>query len=103
MDITLILSTNYPGEEWVLTGEDYLDLEWLSDSPKPTREDLEKLWPETQYQAEYKKVAEQRIRAYQLESDPIYMEAQRDKSRTLEEWTAKIEEIKARYPLPEKP
>lgn len=44
-----------------------------------------------------------RLHAYQTESDPIFMEAQRDSTRTMEEWKAKVEEIKARYPYPEAP
>ena len=37
--------------------------------------------------------------AYQRESDPLFFMAQRGEA-TLEEWQAKIAEIKARYPSP---
>lgn len=37
--------------------------------------------------------------AYAQESDPIFFMAQRGEA-TMEEWTAKIAEIKARYPYP---
>ena len=45
MDISIILSRKFPGTEWVLRGD---ELEWLSDSPKPTKAELEKLWPTVQ-------------------------------------------------------
>jgi spore cortex formation protein SpoVR/YcgB (stage V sporulation) len=42
-------------------------------------------------------VREFRRQAYELEADPIYFMAQRSEA-TLEEWQAKITEIKERYP-----
>jgi hypothetical protein len=44
MDIATILSTNYIGSEWTLDGNDYAGLTWLSDTPKPTKEQLESEW-----------------------------------------------------------
>jgi hypothetical protein len=38
--------------------------------------------------------------AYSAEADPIAMQMLRDEA-TKEEWLAKIDEIKARYPYPE--
>jgi hypothetical protein len=46
MDITTILSIKYVGSEWTLEGDSYQGLTWLSDSPKPTKKQLEDLWPE---------------------------------------------------------
>jgi hypothetical protein len=37
--------------------------------------------------------------AYQTEADPLFFKAQRGEA-TLEEWEAKIQEIKIRYPYP---
>ena len=48
IDYTLILTYKYQGSQWVLNGEDYAGLEWLSDSPKPTKATLDALWEETQ-------------------------------------------------------
>lgn len=48
MDYALILSKKYAGEEWTLDGDDYAGLTWLSDSPKPTKATLDKLWESTQ-------------------------------------------------------
>jgi hypothetical protein len=48
MNIGLTLTAKYPGKEWVLTGDEYEGLEWLDDSPKPTKAELEVQWPEVQ-------------------------------------------------------
>lgn len=47
-------------------------------------------------------VNNQRRIAYQAESDPIYFQAQRGDTYTLEDWKAKIAEIDERYPYPVK-
>ena len=43
-----VLAANYPNDDWTLNGDDYTGLTWLSDSPKPTKKELEALWPEVQ-------------------------------------------------------
>ena len=43
MDITLILTRRFPGV-WTLNGDNYDGLEWLSDTPKPTLEEIESQW-----------------------------------------------------------
>lgn len=43
-----ILNINYPTDQWAINNEDYLTLEWFSDTPKPTQEELDALWPSTQ-------------------------------------------------------
>ncbi|HEJ1166409.1 TPA: hypothetical protein SLU36_001288 [Pseudomonas aeruginosa] len=56
-------------------------------------------------QQEYDAVLARRAEAYRLESDPIKTEVEFDSIRAGVEtdcaaWLAKVEEIKARYPLP---
>jgi hypothetical protein len=49
---------------------------------------------------EQRKIAEEgRINAYRSEADPLFFKAQRGEATT-EEWTAKVAEIKARFPYP---
>ena len=48
MDIAMILERKHAGAEWVIYGNDYAKLEWLSDLPKPTKKTLEALWPTVQ-------------------------------------------------------
>jgi hypothetical protein len=43
MNISRILVIKFPEAEWTLTGEDYEGLTWLSDTPKPTKKQLEDL------------------------------------------------------------
>ena len=44
-------------------------------------------------------VEQARAAAYQLEADPLFFKAQRGEATT-DEWTAKVAEIKARFPYP---
>jgi hypothetical protein len=48
MDIAIILTKKYSTSLWTLEGDSYEGLNWLSDTPKPTQEELEDLWPEVQ-------------------------------------------------------
>ena len=48
MDIPMILSKRYPDAQWTLDGDSYTGLTWLSDTPKPTKAELEALWPDVQ-------------------------------------------------------
>jgi hypothetical protein len=57
MDITIILSTKYVGSDWSLNGNDYEGLTWLSDTPKPTKKELEDLWLTVQAELEAAKQA----------------------------------------------
>jgi transketolase N-terminal domain/subunit len=54
MDITTILEFKYKGSQWVLDGEDYEGLTWLSESVKPTKKQLEDLWPAVQQELSQK-------------------------------------------------
>jgi hypothetical protein len=44
IDYTAILSRKYPGSQWVLDGDEYEGLTWLSDTTKPTKEELDSKW-----------------------------------------------------------
>ena len=56
MDIAAILSRKFDAE-WTLNGDTYEGLTWLSDSKKPTKAELEKLWPTVQAEIEAERVA----------------------------------------------
>jgi hypothetical protein len=102
MDITQILTLNYPEAQWVLDGNDYAGLTWLSDTPKPTKAALEKQWADVQYKIALEKNDEARRNAYQTESDPLFFQWQRGEA-TEQAWKDKIAEIQALYPEPTKP
>jgi hypothetical protein len=59
MNIATILTRKYAGQEWTLDGDDYTGLTWLSDTPKPTKATLEKLWPEVIAEIEAEKEAKE--------------------------------------------
>jgi hypothetical protein len=57
MDYTQILTRKYAGTEWTLDGDGYEGLTWLSDTPKPTKKELEKHWPTVTAEIEAEKQA----------------------------------------------
>ena len=71
----------------------FSDGAWVVVDPEPAPEPIQPL-PPTKAEQEAKRQA-----AYASESDPLFFMAQR-REATVEEWTAKVAEIKARYPYP---
>ena len=57
IDYPTILTRKYPGQEWVLNGDEYEGLTWISDTPKPTQEELDGLWDEVLTEIEAEKQA----------------------------------------------
>jgi len=45
IDITLALAHLKPNDEWELNGDDYAGLTWLSDTPKPTEQEIADAYP----------------------------------------------------------
>jgi len=102
IDYPAILIAVRPGELWELNGDDYDGLTWLSDTPKPSREELDAAWPQVQHDRAVAAVYRDRQAAYQTESDPLFLQSQRPgEGVTIDDWLEKVAEIKARYPLPE--
>jgi hypothetical protein len=101
-DYAAVLSSNYPDSEWTLDGDTYNGLTWLSDSPKPTQQELDDAWPQVQYQQQRAEIETQRRNAYTQEADPLFFSYQRGEA-TEQEWLDAVESIKARYPYPEAP
>jgi hypothetical protein len=54
MDIAAILTNKFIGSEWTLNGDDYEGLTWLSETEKPTLEELENLWDEVESELQAK-------------------------------------------------
>ena len=57
MDIATVLTRKFPGTVWNLVDDEYAGLTWLSDSPKPTKKELEDLWPVVQQEIEAERQA----------------------------------------------
>lgn len=103
MDIPLILLTNYSGTQWSITGEDYVGLEWLDQSPKPTEKELQAQWLDVQYKVAYDAVSANRHAAYTAPngSDAVFMKYQRGEA-TEQEWLDAVTAINDANPYPVK-
>jgi hypothetical protein len=66
IDYPQILITNYLGSEWTLNGNSYDGLTWLSDTPKPTQEELDALWESTKAAVAAKEQAAKDVKASAL-------------------------------------
>jgi len=44
-DIAFTLTHSHPGAEWTLDGDEYAGLTWLSDTPKPTEQQITDAYP----------------------------------------------------------
>lgn len=58
-DYAKVLTRRYAGNEWMLDGDEYTGLTWLSDSPKPSKATLDGLWAEVQQEIVDEKNAKQ--------------------------------------------
>jgi hypothetical protein len=101
-DYTLILTSKYPGSTWTLDGDDYDGLVWLSDTPQPTKAELDALWPQVQYEQQVASVEAARLVAYEHQSDPLFFKWQRGDATELE-WREAVAKVKAENPYPPAP
>lgn len=87
-----------PDAEFVLRGD---KLEWLDqDQPEPSAQEIAAEAARLKA-AEPRRIAQQhRATAYTTEADPLFFKAQRGEA-TIEEWQAKVAEIRSRYPYPQ--
>ena len=102
IDYTKILTANYQGSQWSMSGDDYSGLDWLSDDPKPTQAELDAQWPAVNYQNQYEIVSQTRHAEYIKTSDPIFFEWQRG-TKTQVDWEAAVQAIKDANPYPPAP
>jgi len=102
MDIALILTDKYADTVWTLEGNDYEGLEWLDDSPKPTKKALEALWPEVQNARAVAQVRLARHQAYAAPdgADAIFLQYQRGDA-TEQAWLDAVQAVKDAHPYPE--
>jgi hypothetical protein len=84
-----------PGAEWVLRGD---DLEWLDQNQtQPTDAEIDAEVARLTALEPACIATENRRAAYIAEADPLFFKAQRGEA-TMEEWQAKVADIKARFP-----
>jgi hypothetical protein len=97
VDISNILMRRYPGKLWGILDDKYENLEWLDESPKPTKKELEKLWPEVKREMEIESAQAMRRIAYAQKSDGLFFKYQAGEV-TEEEWRSARQEVKDKYP-----
>jgi len=102
MDISLVLIRRYPDAQWTLDGDSYSGLTWLSESPKPSEEDLRSEWAQVEYEVAYDAVQKARQAAYQSESDPVFFDYQRGEV-TEQDWLDAVQAVKDAHPYPVDP
>ena len=73
-------------------------VEWYIDNP-PSKAEVEAEWSRLKAEQPRKEAEANRAAAYRSEADPLFFKAQRGEATT-DEWTAKVAEIKARFPYP---
>jgi len=84
-----------PGAEWVLRGD---DLEWLDQNQtQPTDAEIDAEVARLTALEPARIATENRRAAYIAEADPLFFKAQRGEA-TMEEWQAKVADIKSRFP-----
>ena len=87
-----------PGAEWVLRGD---ELEWLDQNQtQPSDAEIQAEVARLTALEPVRIATENRRAAYIAEADPLFFKAQRGEA-TMEEWQAKVTEIKQRFPKPE--
>jgi chlorite dismutase len=85
-----------------MSGDEYAGLDWLDDSPKPTKKTLDDAWPQVQHDREHAAVEQARRARYQTETDGMFFAAQRE-GGDLTAWHAAVNQIKADLAYPEEP
>jgi len=59
-DYALVLTREFPGREWSLSGNDYSGLVFHDDGPVPSQADLDGLWPSVRDAAAWDRVRAER-------------------------------------------
>jgi len=86
-----------PDAEFVLRGD---QLEWLDQNQtQPTAAEIAAEAARLEADEPRRIAQQQRAGAYAAEADPLFFKAQRGEV-SMDDWTAKVEEIRARYPYP---
>jgi hypothetical protein len=93
-----VLQSLRPKAEYRTYGAEYSGIEWLDQfQTKPTEAEVSAELARLQALEPARIAGENRRQAYINEADPLFFKAQRGEA-TMEEWQAKIAEIKARFP-----
>jgi len=95
-DYSAILRRHFPNVEYVMNGDTYNGITFLSDQ-QPTQEQLDALWPQVLVDINNGMAQANRHQAFIAEADPLYFAWQRNEA-TEADWLNKCAEIRQRYP-----
>jgi hypothetical protein len=101
-DYAAVLTANYANGGWSINANDYEQLVWTADEPKPTQAELDAQWPAVNYANQCAVVEAARLLAYEQTSDPLYFKWQRGDATELE-WREAVAKVKADNPYPPAP
>ena len=85
MDIANILTHLRPGEQWTLNGDSYEGLTWLSNTPKPTLQEIEDYFP-TYVALREAKAFKDNVKGLLLKSDWAELPTSQSLLSNAEEW-----------------
>jgi hypothetical protein len=88
-----------PDSQFVVTGNVYEGIDWHDDRPLPSKSAVEAELARLEADEPRRIAQAARSAAYTTEADPLFFKAQRGEA-TIEEWQAKVAEIRTRYPYP---
>ena len=97
IDYTLILSTNYVGKKWMLNGDSYDGLNWLDESIKPTKEELDSQWEAIQAKIAANAYKAKRASEFPPITDYIDGVVKGDQAQ-IDKYIADCLAVKAKYP-----
>jgi len=90
----------YAGRFWTIVDNDYATLEMTDGTKRPSEAELEKAWPQVQYQQSYARVEKARKVAYERDADPVFFQWQRG-TATEQEWLDAVQAVKDAHPYPD--
>ena len=99
MDIFNAVLSLMPEAKFSLCGDEYENIVWFDENefPPPSKEEVLIEAERLQEKLKIQQIENSRSVAYRQEADPLFFKYQRGEA-TKEEWEAKIEEIRQRYP-----
>ena len=98
----LVLTQNYPTALWELSGNEYANLIWKCDEPKPTQAQLDAQWPAVAYNNDIAQIQTTRRTQYEAQSDGLFFKWQRG-TNTQAAWEAAVQAVKDANPYPPAP
>lgn len=98
-DIAKVLQIIRPGEAWTLNGDSYDGLEWLSDTEKPTEEEINQ--EINRLNAEWQATEYQRLRAKEYPDFKDYLDGMvKGDQDQIDAYIAACLAVKEKYPKP---